>query len=154
MNVFYLHQRSKECAQMHCDRHVIKMMLECAQLLSTAHRVLAGSPGMLKNKKGELVPYDYVHPWDLEDGTPFLYRAAHINHPCSKWVREAHGNYMYTWGLFGYLHDEWKLRFGATRNHASFAKFMRPGHNGTYVCQLNGQVSGKNLQYPPASANI
>ena len=37
MNIFYLAHNPTDCAQMHCDKHVVKMILETAQLLSTAH---------------------------------------------------------------------------------------------------------------------
>ena len=43
MNIFYLDKDPKTCAQYHCDKHVVKMILEYAQLLSTAHRVLDGN---------------------------------------------------------------------------------------------------------------
>ena len=43
MNIFYLHNDPKICAEMHNDKHCIKMILEYAQLLSTAHRVLDGT---------------------------------------------------------------------------------------------------------------
>ena len=42
MNIFYLHRSPKICAEMHCDKHVVKMILESGQMLSTAHRVLDG----------------------------------------------------------------------------------------------------------------
>ena len=42
MNIFYLHPNTKTCAQHHCDKHVVKMIIEYAQLMSTAHRVLDG----------------------------------------------------------------------------------------------------------------
>ena len=40
MNIFYLDKDPKIAAQMHCDKHCVKMILEYAQLLSTAHRIL------------------------------------------------------------------------------------------------------------------
>jgi hypothetical protein len=40
MNIFYLSDDPVQCAKWHCDQHVTKMILEYAQLLSTAHRVL------------------------------------------------------------------------------------------------------------------
>ena len=43
MNVFALHQHPIAAAKMHCDKHVVKMILETAQLLSTAHRMLDGT---------------------------------------------------------------------------------------------------------------
>ena len=40
MNIFFLNEDSRMCAQAHCDKHVVKMILEYAQMMSTAHRVL------------------------------------------------------------------------------------------------------------------
>ena len=42
MNIFYLSEDPVQCAKWHCDKHVTKMIIEYAQLLSTAHRVLDG----------------------------------------------------------------------------------------------------------------
>jgi hypothetical protein len=42
MNIFYLDRHPKTCAEMHLDKHVVKMIIEYAQLMSTAHRVLDG----------------------------------------------------------------------------------------------------------------
>jgi hypothetical protein len=42
MNIFYLDHDVVKCAEMHVDKHVCKMVIEYAQLLSTAHRVLDG----------------------------------------------------------------------------------------------------------------
>ena len=42
MNIFYLDEDPRICAEMHCDKHCVKMILETAQLLCTAHRVLDG----------------------------------------------------------------------------------------------------------------
>ena len=42
MNIFYLDKNPKIAAQMQCDKHVVKMILESAQMLCTAHRVLDG----------------------------------------------------------------------------------------------------------------
>ena len=37
MNIFYLSDDPQICAEQHCDKHVVKMCIEYAQLLSTAH---------------------------------------------------------------------------------------------------------------------
>ena len=42
MNIFYLDTDPVLAAQMQCDKHVVKMILESAQMLCTAHRVLDG----------------------------------------------------------------------------------------------------------------
>ena len=52
MNIFYVHSDPKTCAQQHVDKHVVKMILEYAQLLSTAHRVLDGNQSVGLSKTG------------------------------------------------------------------------------------------------------
>ena len=48
MNIFVLDQNPYNAAEYHCDRHVVKMIVEYAQLLSTAHRQLDGTPVLLE----------------------------------------------------------------------------------------------------------
>jgi hypothetical protein len=43
MNIFILHEDPVVAAQMQCDKHVPKMVVESAQMLSTAHRMLDGT---------------------------------------------------------------------------------------------------------------
>ena len=92
MNIFYLDRDPKIAAQMHCDKHCIKMILESAQMLSTAHRVIDGD--------------DYAN----ERG---LYKMAHKNHPSTIWVRSSdeHYNWMYSlmlsqMGEYTYRYDK------------------------------------------------
>ena len=43
MNVFFLDKDPKLASEYHCDKHVVKMLIEYAQLMSTAHRVMYGT---------------------------------------------------------------------------------------------------------------
>ena len=52
MNIFYLHNNPQICAEMHNNSHCVKMILETAQLLSTAHRVLDGQETTVITDKG------------------------------------------------------------------------------------------------------
>ena len=52
MNIFYLHEDPKTCAEQHLDKHVVKMLIEYAQLMSTAHRMLDGVMYQGKTKAG------------------------------------------------------------------------------------------------------
>ena len=81
MNIFFLDQDPEICAQYHCDVHQNKMILECGQLLSTAHYKLGS--------------------WSSD-----MYKPTHKNHPCTIWICESEGNYDYTFQLFGALADE------------------------------------------------
>jgi hypothetical protein len=108
MNIFYLHHNPKICAEMHVDKHCVKMILETAQLLSTAHRILDGTEKMglsLTGRKKKV--------WKLEDSrNEILYSATHINHPSAVWCRKASENYMWLWVLLDELCKEYTYRYG------------------------------------------
>lgn len=94
MNLFYLSDDPKICALWAVDRHVVKMTLEAAQLLSTAHRVIDGKETTFSSTSGRKKKH-----WCLPDDEREmeLYNATHINHPCAIWVRENINNYRWTW---------------------------------------------------------
>ena len=107
MNIFYLHNDPKICAEQHCDKHVVKMILEYAQLLSTAHRVLDGTMYYEPSRRtGRMVKRYY-----LEDQRKDLYQATHMNHPSAVWCRENVSNYIWLDDLFNYLLDEYTYRY-------------------------------------------
>lgn len=108
MNIFYLHRDPETCAQMHVDKHCVKMILEYAQLLSTAHRVLDGTPLVEKSKTNR-----NVKRWKLNDTREsILYSATHINHPSAIWCRKNQQNYMWLTELLQELCKEYTYRYG------------------------------------------
>jgi hypothetical protein len=100
MNIFILHALAKRCARYHCDKHVIKMILESAQMLCTAHRVLDDTD---------------------EINGQVLYKLTHKNHPCTIWTRKTSENYKWLYTLFVCLCDEYKYRYEKT--HLTDTKF-------------------------------
>ena len=52
MNIFYVDKDPVKAAKMLLDKHVVKMILESAQMLCTAKRVLDGTEYMAKTKNG------------------------------------------------------------------------------------------------------
>lgn len=98
MNIFYLDKDLDKNAEYHIDKHVTKMQLELAQLLSTAiiiDRNLGYVPRKLdKVELGQLAPLDGC------------YKPTHPNHPCAIWVRSSLENYEYTWLLCHALNQE------------------------------------------------
>ena len=104
MNIFYLHSDPDTAARAMTDKHCVKMILESAQLLSTAHRVLDGLPYTKLSKSGaKLTRYNHALP---------LYEATHINHPSAIWVRESADNYMWLYSHFLALCVEYTRRYG------------------------------------------
>ena len=112
MNIFYLHNDPKTCAEMHVDKHCVKMILEYAQLLSTAHRVLDGVQSVRLSKAGRKQT-----TFVLSDSREsILYSATHVNHPSAVWVRRSYENYVWLYQLFTELMKEYTYRYG--KNHA------------------------------------
>ena len=91
MNIFYLDHDVRKCAEMHNDKHVVKMILEYAQLLSTAHRILDGTLSFGVSLSGRKKSV-YVL---ADNRDTVLYSATHINHPSAVWVRQSAQNYMW-----------------------------------------------------------
>jgi len=113
MNIFYLNHNPELCAQDHVDKHVVKMILEYAQLLSTAHRVLDGNLIDGYSKTGRKQKR-YVLS---DDRDTLLYASTHINHPSAVWVRQSQLNYFWLYELFGWLCTEYTHRYG--KHHAT-----------------------------------
>ena len=94
MNIFVLSLDPKVAAEMHCDKHVVKMCLEYAQLLSTTHHMLSTKP-----------PSN-------------IYKPTHKNHPCAKWARRSTDNYNWLCRLYLYTCEEYEKRY--KRRHKSY----------------------------------
>ena len=86
MNIFHLHKVPKVCAEYHCDKHVVKMILETAQMLSTAYRRNFG---------------------DNDD----LYKTAYPKHPMTIWVGDSGGNFNWSMRLLDQLLYQYTMRY-------------------------------------------
>lgn len=93
MNIFVLDGAPHKAARYHCDRHVVKMILESAQILCTvAHKYGLDAP----------------------------YRATHHNHPCTLWAGESSANWDWLVALSAALNQEYRSRFNHTVDHKSW----------------------------------
>lgn len=87
MNIFLLSTNPTTCAQMHCDKHVVKMVLETAQILSTVHH--------------------QQHPTsDVK-----RYKPTHANHPCTRWAASSPQSLWWLGELGVSLCAEYRHRF-------------------------------------------
>lgn len=99
MNIFYLDNNINKCVQAHCDKHVVKMVLETAQILSTVI--------WIQNESEALKLYN-----DKK-----IYKKTHINHPCVKWAASDVQNAIWLCHFGLALADEYNYRYN--REHAS-----------------------------------
>ena len=105
MNIFYLDECPVKAAQVQYNKHVVKMILESAQMLCTAH-----------------------HHYGNGDNVP--YKKAHYNHPSTVWVRQNSIHYDWLYDHMIALGDEYTKRYG--RTHLSITKckdlvYLPPG---------------------------
>jgi hypothetical protein len=109
MNIFYLDRDPVQAAQWMVDKHVVKMILESAQLLSTAHRFLDGTE-YVDASSGRR-----IKRWALADSRePIVYKATHINHPSAVWCRQSVENYNWLSDHLYALSAEYTYRYGKT----------------------------------------
>lgn len=109
MNIFILDNDPVTSAILQCDKHIVKMIVESAQMLSTAHRMLDGRETKRPSKSGKrMVPY-YIMD-DYREDT--IMKAVHFNHPCTKWTMESSANYKWHWIHFRSLCEEYTYRYG------------------------------------------
>ena len=111
MNIFYLDNDPVKSAELHCDKHVVKMIIEYAQLMSTAHRVLDGEMYVDKTANNRR-----IKRWRLADEhmEEVVYKAGHINHPSNIWIRSSDSHYQFVYDMFVALCNEYTHRYGRT----------------------------------------
>ena len=86
MNIFFLDETPEFSAEYLCDKHIPKMFLESAQMLSTA----------IQRHTGEL---DY------------LYKSAYPKHPMTIWVGDSGGNFNWSMRLLDQLLYQYTMRY-------------------------------------------
>ena len=119
MNIFALHESPEVSAEMACDKHVVKMILESTQLLCTAHRVLDGVEYTDLTKNGRK-----IKRWRLDDDVKenLLYKAGWLKHPSTVWLMQSAFNYNWLYRHMMALNNEYKLRYNHTKDHMCVEK--------------------------------
>ena len=126
MNIFYLHEDPIQNAKWHIDKHIVKMPIEYAQLMSTAHRILDGTMYWGKTKNNRKIKRWYLH----DERQDVLYKASHVNHPSAVWVRESITNYFQMYKLYMATLAEFTNRYGKIHGASKPSlMLMRPPKN-------------------------
>ena len=89
MNIFFLDKTPEKSAEYHCDKHVVKMILETAQMLSTA-----------------------INKYAMGIDSSRLYKNAHPKHPSTIWMGSTRDNFMWGLKLGQELSKEYTKRYG------------------------------------------
>jgi len=151
MNIFVLHRSPVISAQMACDKHVVKMILETAQMLSTVARDKHGILGSVKylDKEGNVKTRErplisalgeYSGMWEHERN-PNVYWDVHHKHPCTTWTGENSANWAWLCKHGIALAKEYTFRYGKTHSSETVIRTIyrkRLGPKG--IIWLTGQT--------------
>ena len=97
MNIFVLDADPRQAARYLCDKHVVKMVLESAQMLSTVARHY----GSTENR---------------------LYKPAHPKHKCTLWAMESKDNCLWLWEHADEIGKEFTRRYGGEHTSSSVVR--------------------------------
>jgi hypothetical protein len=119
MNLFYLDRDPVIAASYHYDKHKVKMVLEAAQMLCTAHHCYGDE--------------------ELKDLIP--YKQAHLNHPSTIWVRRSRTTYFWAYEYMMALGREYTKRYG--KEHLTIIKCR------DFLSQYPKYIQGDDWCEPP-----
>lgn len=94
MQIFILDENIQKNVEYYADKHIVKILTEVCQILSTIYRI---------NKK---------------DNIPeFIYKITHKNHPCTLWAGKSKENWQYTVNIAECLYNEYQYRYNKPDKH-------------------------------------
>ena len=119
MNIFVLHDNPAIAAQMHCDKHVPKMIIEHAQMMAAAYYHTLGISRKKEFPQHQDAINDLFKGWPRkkEDGSEWHYSLSHVNHPCTIWARTSIENF------------NWLLRCTDELCHEFFNRWKNKAHS-------------------------
>ena len=130
MNTFVLSRDPVEAARFHCNKHVVKMILESAQMLCAAHWI------HLLKKEGKAIgdfkrvrdAQQWAYENTLQDLQP-PWKMSHMRHPCTVWTAENVSNYSWQLRLCEALLQEYTRRYDGKIHKTNLeAKWLRKNY--------------------------
>lgn len=121
MNLFFLSLNLKKCAKYHCDKHLVKMILETTQLLYTAHHLNRKTGRWIEKRNQEYIKRG-LEPLKV-------YKCTHAKHPTAIWVRISKANYKFASKLGILLCKEYTKRYNKVhkcQEHLEWLHSNRP----------------------------
>ena len=126
MNIFFLDKNPYFAAMYQVDKHVVKMVLETAQLLSTAWHVLEPDNEICNS----------------------LYRKTHANHPTAIWVRQTAANYWWTVLHLEALLKEYRQRYGKVHATTRIFNLLNDYRTPLSLIHCNDRLTSPSLAMP------
>jgi|LakMenEpi03Aug12_release.lakeMendotaPanAssembly.Ray.scaffolds.fasta_scaffold37511_5 hypothetical protein len=132
MNLFILDTDPIQAARDHCDNHLVKMILEGAQILGSTMWIQNGITSRKEiNALTEVPDYWNGFPRQTPEGVPLPYGIGFANHPSSKWTRSSYENWKWTVDLCVEMSFEHERRWGRVTSMRKivewFASHRPPG---------------------------
>jgi hypothetical protein len=120
MNIFVVDDHPVRAARQMVDKHVVKMILEAGQMLSTSHRVLDGDEYYDRTKNNRR-----IKRWRLNDERESkLWKASFVGHPCTQWTMESRMNYRWHATHALALCREYTHRYEKTHKSQSLIEYL------------------------------
>lgn len=132
MNIFYIDKNPKTIAYQLVDKHIVKMPVESAQMLSTCKRLhdakqttfsFNGKQKTFWLFEDEKIVIDKVtNTLSVENNK--CYAVTHFNHPSTIWSRANKSNYVWHIQLLKCMLDEYKSRYGRIHEVEKYVQFL------------------------------
>ena len=103
MNIFILDENKSKCAEYHCDKHIVKMPLELAQMVSFLHY----DKTIYQNSNVDVMRFSKTHD----------------KHPCTIWLKQSLSNLVYGCELGIELVNEYRYRYNSIKHERSLRVF-------------------------------
>lgn len=145
MNIFALDKNPKLCAQYHNNKHLVKMLVESVQLLSSAYYTLGQfGPVLLMSK-------ERLDSFPRESG---FYKLTHRNHPSAIWTRSTIQNWKWLLELTKELAIEYTFRYGKNHSVESILEWMESNKPNLPDTMLEDFSLAMPEQYHPINTKI
>lgn len=129
MNIFYIEESPDHAARSMVDKHIVKQIVESAQMLSTAHRLLDAKETLVnvngKQKHIWLYDNEQVIPGTSIIENPNCYLVAHAKHPSTIWTMATADNYRWHVELFRSMINEYHARYNNQHKTEQLLPFLQ-----------------------------
>jgi len=126
MNIFILHEDPKITAQMHCERHILKMIIEHTQMMAATYYHTLGISRKKEIAENQQKVSDLFQgfPRKDENGNDRPYAISHVNHPCTVWTRSSLSNFYWLLDCTKALCEEFTYRYKGKHSVEAIVDWM------------------------------